>query len=152
MKYSYSHVRQCLGKDLVTWWILLSPVAAGALYSACVGRICHLQFSLTVSPPKFPPPPSQAALYIQKFIKLFVSWRTAWPMQLLGAPCLVCLLKSIRRWQSEEGHPSRLHWKAGINTEQMLLQTWKRPSVKTGSLASLSGNSKCSIKGLTGHG
>lgn len=38
-------------------------------------------------------------------------------------------------------------WAAGINTGQVALETWERPSVRAESEASLSGNSKCSIKG-----
>lgn len=33
-------------------------------------------------------------------------------------------------------------WEAGINTGQVALETWKRPSVKAGNVASLGDNSK----------
>lgn len=42
-------------------------------------------------------------------------------------------------------------WDAGINMGQIPLRTRKEPSVKAGRAASLSGNSKCSIKGQIGQ-
>lgn len=89
---------------------------------------------------------------IQRLLNLFVSWRANRAKARSGRSSFWELHVWFASWSQLGGDRVRKSvqadcWDAGINTGQVALETWKRPSVKAGSAASLSGNSKCSIKG-----